>query len=69
MQKEEDQFRKENGDTGIAKLAGQELGILLMSKKPDKDFYDIVGKVEAAISLLPMPDLYTTRRLELWLLN
>ena len=28
-----------------------------MSKKPDKDFYDIVGKVEAAISLLPMPDL------------
>lgn len=28
-----------------------------MTKKPDKDFYDIVGKVEAAISLLPMPDL------------
>ena len=28
-----------------------------MTKKPDKDFYDIVGKVEAVISLLPMPDL------------
>ncbi len=29
MQKEEDQFRKENGDTGIAKLAGQELGYFI----------------------------------------
>ena len=25
-----------------------------MTKKPDKDFYDIVGKVEAAISLPPI---------------